>query len=51
MSKKIFLCALFLLCSSFSLVAQTTNQQWEYLVINEGEKNLYDLGQQKLGIG
>ena len=46
MSKKIFLCALFLLCSSFSLVAQTTNQQWEYLVINEGEKNLYDLGQQ-----
>ena len=46
MSKKLFLCALFLLCSSFSLVAQTTNQQWEYLVINEGEKNLNDLGQQ-----
>ena len=46
MSKKIFLCALFLLCSSFSLVAQTTNQQWEYLVISENEKNLNDLGQQ-----
>ena len=46
MSKKIFLCALFLLCSSFSLVAQTTNQQWEYLVITQYEKNLNDLGQQ-----
>ena len=46
MSKKIFLCALFLLCGSFSLVAQTVNQQWEYLIWAEyGDPNFNDLGQ------
>ncbi len=45
MSKKIILCVLFLLFGAFSLVAQTEEKQWEYLVIfDDGTNDINDLG-------